>query len=978
MATASDVPALSTRGALERDELPTPPAGRLSVALEQRPRAQRTFLHVERGARERYDFNAEAFTVGGRLLAVDFGEAQRITAAMNAARESGAVAGPLVAPGELGAAALLHELAHAVLDLFEWRGAAVASVSAALGAEANDRLLAAMRERFPPPSRVVKATSGADSDSEVDTAGEPTAETTFEELLLLGEARDNRALEQFSELFTLGTLTGDEAFERALAGLRETLSGVRVSDMGAAVAPQRAGREDRQRRANLVEAAGDGEAQHAVTDLLTLLRSPARRHPGSLKGQLSAAIELWAPLLGARFALLLERALRGVDQLSEEHTFVTTGFHGPPPPAAGEYATAGDEAGEAAYSRDSGWMTGVVMVAKNAFVWLEQLSQRHGRRIERLDQVPDEELAVLAEQGFDTIWLVGVWHRSDASKTIKRLRGQPFAEASAYAIYDYAIAPELGGEEALAALSARAAAHGLRLAGDMVPNHTGIDARWVEEQQDWYLSLQAPPFASYRFSGPDLTPGRPIELRLEDGYYDGSDAAVVFERRDRASGEVSYLYHGNDGTAMPWNDTAQLDYLNPAARAAVIETIVAVAQRFKVIRFDAAMTLVKRHIRRLWHPPPGEGGAVPSRSRHAIFGDDFERAMPHEFWREVVDTLAVRAPDTLLVAEAFWLLEGYFVRTLGMHRVYNSAFMHLLAAERNAEHRRLLRRTLASHPGDLERFVNYLTTPDEESAAETFGRGDKYFAAALMLVTFPGTPLFGHGQVDGLGEKYGMEFRAPRLAEVADDELNERHLRVLAPLLARRAEFASASGFYLADVVSDDGGVLEDVYAYLFARTPQRQRATLVLVNNSSGVRKGRLLRVSAADDPDQGLDLTSAFGFGDAAEADDLRATFHDSVGGSRTADGKVATRIWNTQRLRSEGLAVELGPYRAVVYLDIDRAYQVASDGAAVNGSDDAGVATYPQTGRRGRRGRDVGAVMAAASRFAGAARAAARRRR
>ena len=49
--------------------------------------------------------------------------------------------------------------------------------------------------------------------------------------------------------------------------------------------------------------------------------------------------------------------------------------------------------------------------------------------------------------------------------------------------------------------------------------------------------------------------------------------------------------------------------------------------------------------------------------------------MPHEFWREVVDRVATEVPGTLLLAEAFWLMEGYFVRTLGMHRVYNSAFM---------------------------------------------------------------------------------------------------------------------------------------------------------------------------------------------------------------------------------------------------------------------------------------------------------------
>ena len=63
------------------------------------------------------------------------------------------------------------------------------------------------------------------------------------------------------------------------------------------------------------------------------------------------------------------------------------------------------------------------------------------------------------------------------------------------------------------------------------------------------------------------------------------------------------------------------------------------------------------------------------RARRSIrrFADE---AVPKEFWREVVDRVAREVPDTLLLAEAFWMLEGYFVRTLGMHRVYNSAFMN--------------------------------------------------------------------------------------------------------------------------------------------------------------------------------------------------------------------------------------------------------------------------------------------------------------
>jgi len=76
-----------------------------------------------------------------------------------------------------------------------------------------------------------------------------------------------------------------------------------------------------------------------------------------------------------------------------------------------------------------------------------------------------------------------------------------------------------------------------------------------------------------------------ILIQIEDHYFDRTDAAVVFRRQDLRTGEVKYIYHGNDGTTMPWNDTAQLNYLNPEVREAVIQTILEVARKFPIIRF---------------------------------------------------------------------------------------------------------------------------------------------------------------------------------------------------------------------------------------------------------------------------------------------------------------------------------------------------------------------------------------------------------
>ena len=97
---------------------------------------------------------------------------------------------------------------------------------------------------------------------------------------------------------------------------------------------------------------------------------------------------------------------------------------------------------------------------------------------------------------------------------------------------------------------------------------------------------------------------------------------------------------------------------------------------------------------------------------------DFNRQMPEEFWREVVDRVAAEAPDTLLLAEAFWLMEGYFVRTLGMHRVYNSAFMNMMRDEKNAEYRLVVKNTLEFDPQILKRYVNFMNNPDEKTAVE--------------------------------------------------------------------------------------------------------------------------------------------------------------------------------------------------------------------------------------------------------------------
>ncbi len=558
-----------------------------------------------------------------------------------------------------------------------------------------------------------------------------------------------------------------------------------------------------------------------MQNLIDILLAPAKASPDSIQGQLAYIKRYWGSYLGSN----LDDLLRGLDLFEEENR-----FRGGGPGAVQGPSYSGDLLEGENYSEDSDWMPRVVMIARNTLVWLDQLSKRHGRSITRLDQIPDQELDILSHQGFNVLWLIGLWTRSEISKKIKHWCGNPDAESSAYSLKAYRIDPMLGGDQALEDLRKRAWERGIRLASDMVPNHTGLDSGWLKHKPDWFVSTPEPPFPAYTFNGGNLSSDPDMGIYLEDHYYDRSDAAVVFKRVDHRNGDTRYVYHGNDGTSMPWNDTAQLNYLNPELREEIIQVILNVARQFKVIRFDAAMTLAKRHIQRLWFPEPGSGGDIPSRSAHSVKGADFNAALPKEFWREVVDRVAKEVPDTLLLAEAFWMMEGYFVRTLGMHRVYNSAFMNMLKMEENGKFFAMLAQTLEFDPRILQRFVNFLSNPDEDTAIAQFGKGDKYFGATILMVTLPGLPMFAHAQIEGFEEKYGMEYRRAYWDEHPDEALVIRHQHQVFPLMKKRYLFAGASNFRLFPVWNEQGHQCESVFAYTNRSGTER---SLVYVNNA-------------------------------------------------------------------------------------------------------------------------------------------------
>ncbi len=848
-------------------------------------------FHVSRQARRRYRLDGTFFALDGHLLLADFEQVQRLTQKINQIRDVKNHPEQGLRSGDLFAAGLLEEILHLLIAVYREEvkpdifAKALDYLQKSIGSEAQDAGFEKFCDAFPPLA-VYRGDLPVEAYLNSSSQGVPHRHLVTEELLMLYLNNVNPGYKPFLDLIDDAVLS-DSAYPEIIDAL---------------------------------EAFFDTQPGFGPEDesLFNLLRAPALASPDSLEGQLEYIRGHWAEFLGSRFASLLNRILRTLDIIKEEQKWGLPGGPGPSEvldiaSLRGEgFARASGPIEYERYSSDSSWMPRVVVIAKSTYVWLDQLSKQYRQDIHRLDQIPDEELDKLADWGFTGLWLIGLWERSEASRRIKHLRGNPDAVASAYALYDYQIATDLGGDEAYANLRDRAWQRGIRLASDMVPNHVGIDGRWVIEHPDWFLSLAHSPYPGYSFNGPDLSSDDRVGIYLEDHYYDSSDAAVVFKRVDHWSGDTRYIYHGNDGTSMPWNDTAQINYLNAEAREAVIQTILHVARKFPIIRFDAAMTLAKQHIQRLWFPEPGSGGAIPSRSQYGLTKELFDQVMPEEFWREVVDRVAQEVPDTLLLAEAFWMMEGYFVRTLGMHRVYNSAFMNMLKREENGKYRQSIKNVLTFGPEVLKRFVNFMNNPDEETAVAQFGKDDKYFGVCILMVTMPGLPMFGHGQIEGYTEKYGMEYRRAKYDEQPDSGLIERHEREIFPLLHRREQFAEVENFHLYDLFTLEGHVNEDVFAY---SNRVGDQASLVIYNNRFSQARGWMntavpysVRTGQGDERRM---VSKTLGEGLALRANERDfVVFRDAVNGLEY--------LRSSRDLAQQGMYVELEAFKYQVFLD------------------------------------------------------------
>lgn len=373
-----------------------------------------------------------------------------------------------------------------------------------------------------------------------------------------------------------------------------------------------------------------------------------------------------------------------------------------------------------------------------ARTWLRELSEREGRRV-TLAGVPDDVLETIRDQGFQAVWLMGVWRTSPSARRLALshpllLREYESllpdwqtadVEGSPYAIEYYEASPSIGGDAELDFFRLKLQSLGLGLVLDFVGNHLACDHRWLDEHPD-----------------------RLVQGTVRDLARAPSNWFVHLGR----DGADRVFAHGRDPYFEGWSDTVQIDLRRRAARDAHLRTLRDLARRCDGVRCDVAMLLLRDVFLSTW----GEG---PDDARG-------------EFWEEAIAAVRSEHPEFVFIAEAYWGLESRLIE-LGFDFAYDKSILDALA---HSDWTTLRRQHTLSYEQRKTR-VHFLENHDEARAMARFGEA-RLAAALLFACTLPGMRFFQQGQIEGHRLRTPVQLaRAPQ--EPVDPWCRNLHERVL-------------------------------------------------------------------------------------------------------------------------------------------------------------------------------------------------------
>jgi glycosidase len=359
----------------------------------------------------------------------------------------------------------------------------------------------------------------------------------------------------------------------------------------------------------------------------------------------------------------------------------------------------------------------------NTRVWLTELSRILGRKA-TLDDISDIALDHFKNMGFDWIWFLSVWTTGEKGRNVSRenpewrldfeatlpdLQEEDIA-GSGFAIAEYKLHPDMGGDDALKRLRERLSKRGLKLMLDFVPNHMGPDHSWVEDHPEYFVS------------------GTESDLQKFPQNY---------KKITRSQGDLILAY-GRDPYFSGWPDTVQLDYSNPATVDAMTNELLRISGQCDGVRCDMAMLVLPEVFEKTWG------------------------RMAQTFWPIATQAVREKVPGFCFMAEVYWDME-WDLQQLGFDYTYDKKLYDLL----HAEHAGAARTHLLAEPSYQDKLARFLENHDEPRAASNF-QPEKHEAAALITYFATGLRFFHQGQFQGFRKRI-----SPHLVRGPVEPINE-------------------------------------------------------------------------------------------------------------------------------------------------------------------------------------------------------------
>ena len=338
--------------------------------------------------------------------------------------------------------------------------------------------------------------------------------------------------------------------------------------------------------------------------------------------------------------------------------------------------------------------------------YLYALSNKYGRPIKSIREIPDIEFNDWQSMGFNWIWLYGVWEIGEyvrqydledqilLNRYNENLPNWTREDVIGYplCIYSYDINPEVGTLEDLIWFREQLKKRGMLLMLDYVPNHTAIDAPEMREHPEFYIRTTETNHEKY-----DLSRFMPNGIAYGAGKF-----------------------------MPPMRFNAQLNLFRYDCRDHQINKLLQISELCDGVRVHLAQYQINSQFDLYWDKELGDC-----------------RAPPDEFWKVAIDRVRAKNPKFIMMGESYGYENQEKLLECGFNYIYEKELLDkLLYGDVHS-----FKSLIFQNHFITNRMVHFVENHDEPRILSRFHYDVKIAcAASAALLTLPGIRLINFHQ----------------------------------------------------------------------------------------------------------------------------------------------------------------------------------------------------------------------------------------